>query len=96
MSKVKLVSSGKRDIRPMVEAALQNETLLLMSGIRQTEHNLRKFEAKYNMNTASFVSAYENDEIGETEEFAEWIGEFRMLERLTEKSEALKSIRFEN
>jgi len=96
MPELRLISSGKRDIRSIVEAALQNELRLLETGIRQTEHNLRKFERKYNMDTDSFISAYENDELRETIEFAEWIGEFRMLERLTEKSEALKSIRFES
>jgi hypothetical protein len=29
-------------------------------------------------------------------ESAEWIGEFRMLERLKEKAETLRGIRFEN
>lgn len=43
------------------------------------------------MSIDSFVSEYENDAIGETVEFAEWIGEFRMLERLTDNSEAPKS-----
>ncbi|MCP4107340.1 MAG: hypothetical protein GY749_17655 [Desulfobacteraceae bacterium] len=96
MPELRLISPGKREIKPIVEAALHNELRLLEAGIRQTENNLRKFEIKYNMSTDRFVSDYENDVIGETVEFAEWIGELRMLERLTDKSEALKSIQFEN
>ncbi len=96
MSELKLIASGNRDIRPMVEAALQNELRLLEAGIKRTEHNLRRFEEKYNMNTTSFIAAYENDNVEETVEFAEWIGEFRMLERLSQKSKVLKSIQFEN
>lgn len=75
-----------------VEAALHNELRLLESGIRQTKNRLKKFEEKYNMTTENFIFNYENDAIGETLEFAEWIGESRMLERLTDKSEALKNI----
>jgi len=96
MSELRLIFPGERDIRPIVEAALQNELALLEAGIRQTEHNLKKFEKKYDMNTERFVSDYENDKVGETIEFAEWIGEFRMLKRLTDKSEALKGIQVEN
>ena len=96
MPELRLISESKREIKPIVEAALHNELRLLEAGIKQTESNLRKFEKKYNMSTGRFISDYENDAIGETVEFAEWIGEFRMLERLTDKSEALKSIQFEN
>jgi hypothetical protein len=96
MCELKLVSSGERQIKPLVEAALNNEMRLIEAGIHRTETNLRNFEKKYHMNSEEFVSKYENDKIKETIEYTEWIGEFRMLERLTEKSQTLKSIRFEN
>ncbi len=96
MSELKLLSPSKKDIKPIVEAALQNEMRLLEAGIKKTKHNLRKFETKYNLDTYHFISAYENDEFVETIEFAEWIGEIRMLEKLNDKSEILKSIKFAN
>lgn len=96
MSELKLLSPFKKDIKPIVEATLQNEMRLLEAGIKKTELNLNKFENKYNMNTDSFISAYENDEVGETIEFSEWIGEIRMLEKLRDKSDILKSIKFAN
>lgn len=96
MPELKLLSPGKREIRAIVEAALQNELCLLEAGIRRTEHKLRTFEEKYTMNTEQFLAAYENDRLEETLDFAEWIGEIRMLDRLHEKTETLKSIQFEN
>ncbi len=96
MPEIKLLFSGKRDIKPIVEAALQNELRLLEAGIKKTEDKLKKFEVKFQMKTERFISDYENGSVQETLEFAEWIGEARMLERLTDKSEALKSIHFEN
>lgn len=96
MPELKLISSGKRDIKTIVESALQNELSLLEAGIRKTENNLKRFEEKYSMNTSRFLTGYENDEFEETLEFAEWIGEARMLERLAEKADALKSIHIEN
>ena len=79
-----------------MEAALNNELQLMEVGIKKTEYNLRKFEKKYAMNTKTFISDYENSNLEETMEFIEWIGEFRMLERLIDKSDRLKSIHFEN
>jgi len=96
MCELKLVSPGERQIKPLVEAALNNELRLIEAGIHRTETNLRNFENKYHMNSKDFVSKYEKDNIKETMEYIEWIGEFRMLERLIEKSNTLKSIRFEN
>ena len=37
---------------------------------------------------------YENDELPESLEFAEWIGEYRLLSRLREKADAYRGIKF--
>ncbi|MFW6333035.1 MAG: hypothetical protein ACOC23_07005 [Thermodesulfobacteriota bacterium] len=79
-----------------MEAALQNELRLLEAGIRKTQKNLEKFEAKYKMDTNRFISDYADGKISENLDYAEWIGEFRMLERLADKSEALKSVHIED
>ncbi|MCK4487016.1 MAG: hypothetical protein KAU38_09670 [Desulfobacterales bacterium] len=96
MVDLRLVSTRKRQLKPLVEAALENELRLLEAGIRQTEQRLRKFEEKYHLSAQEFVSRYENDELEETMDFAEWIGEFRLLERLRDKAETLRDIRFAN
>ena len=94
MTHIKLISDSKREIKPLIEAALTNESRLVQAGVQQTEQRLRDFESKYGIVTQEFVSRYENDELEETLEFGEWIGEFRILLRLREKVEALKDIRF--
>lgn len=96
MNNLRLVSASRQAIKPLLEAALENELGLLEAGIRQTEQRLLNFEEKYRMSTAEFLSAYKDDKFGETMEFIEWIGESKMLARLLEKSEALRGIRFEN
>lgn len=96
MVELKLISNRKSNLEPLVKDALDNELRLLEAGIRQTEQRLRKFEEKYQLNTEEFISRYENDEIKETLESAEWIGEFRMWKRLKEKVEALRDVQFAN
>ncbi|PQP34767.1 hypothetical protein C6A37_06035 [Desulfobacteraceae bacterium SEEP-SAG9] len=96
MSGLRLVSTRKRQLKPLVEAAIANELRLLEAGVRRTEKRLHEFEEKYNLGTQKFISRYENDELEETLDFDEWIGEFKMLTRLREKVDTLRDIRFEN
>jgi hypothetical protein len=43
----------------------------LEAGIRRTEQRLQEFERAHHMDTAEFISRYENNELGETLELAE-------------------------
>ena len=79
-----------------MEAALQNELHLLEAGIQRTEQRLQEFEAQYDLSSAEFIRRYEQDELEETLQFAEWIGEYRLLERLREKADILREIQFVN
>lgn len=96
MNELVLVSTRQLPLRPLVETALANEVRLLEVAIRRTERRLREFEATYGMTTKDFLLRFENDELDETLEYAEWIGEYRLLQRLREKTEALREIQFAN
>ena len=96
MEELTLVSHSQRPLRPLVEAALHNELRLLQANIKRTEQRLRDFETRFGLSTTEFLQRYENDELPETLESIEWVGESRMLERLQEKAQALQEIRFAN
>jgi hypothetical protein len=96
MPELKLISKSKHQLKPIVEAALTNELRLIEAGIRKTERALKKYEDKYRVKTKDFINDYEKDKLEETMDFMEWIGEFRLLERLHEKADTLRSIRFAN
>lgn len=93
MAEVTLRSPNKRPLKPLVEAALQNELRLVEVSIRRTEAHLQVFEARYSLSTEELLRRYEHDELQETLDIAEWIGEFRLLERLREKAETLREVR---
>jgi hypothetical protein len=93
MTVLTLTSTSQRPLRPLVEAALENQVRLLQAGIARTEERLRAFEADYGFSSAEFLRRYENDELPETLAFDEWVGEQRMLARLREKVETLQGIR---
>jgi len=94
MTELVLTSNQQLPLRPLVETALANEVRLLEVGIRRTERRLREFEATHRMTTKDFVRRFENDELDETLELAEWIGEYRLLQHLSDKTEALRGVRF--
>lgn len=96
MTDLRLISTSRQAIKPLVEAALENELRMMKAGLRQTEQRLQNFEKKYHLTTTEFVSAYKDDKLEETMDFIEWMGESKLLDRLLEKIGTLKGIRFEN
>lgn len=96
MGDIRVISSRDRDLKPLVATALENELRIIHAGIKRTGQRLKDFENKYELSSSEFLRRYENDELNESLDFAEWIGEIRMLERLKEKSEILKDIRIAN
>lgn len=94
MNQLTLTATTQRPLQPLVEAALNSELRMLEAAIQRTERRLRDFETAHGMSSAQFVQRYENDELPETLEFGEWVGEYRMLSRLREKADAYRGIRF--
>lgn len=94
MTELTLISTRQRPLKSLVEAALANELRLLEAGIRRTEQRLYEFEAKYQISTSEFARRFEDDEFEESLELAEWIGEYRLLERLRDKADTLREIKF--
>ncbi len=96
MAELVLISPRQRQLKPLVETALHNELRLLEAGIRRTRQKLQGFETRHGLPSAEFIRRYEQDELEESLEFAEWIGEYRLLERLEEKADTLREIQFAN
>lgn len=96
MTELTLTSTYRRPLKPLVEAALANELRLLEAGIKRTEQRINGFETKYQLPTDKFIRGFENDEFEESLEFAEWVGEYRLLERLQEKANVIRGIKFAN
>ena len=96
MSELILFTPSRQTIKPLVETAIQNEIRILEEGLKHTESRLQSFEARYGMDTETFLHRYEKGALEETLELAEWVGEYRTAQRLRAKLQALREIRFEN
>lgn len=96
MTQVTVISSGSHPLKPLVESAIQNELRIVEAGIQRTEQRLRDFEGRYGMSTQDFLQRAETGELPETLDFAEWEGEWRLIERLREKAATLQTLHIAN
>ncbi|MFH0725150.1 MAG: hypothetical protein V2B19_02150 [Pseudomonadota bacterium] len=96
MNALTIVYDAQRQIKPLIEAAIENELRLLEAGLRKTKANLQDFESRYRLTTTEFLERFEKDELKESVDFEIWIGESRLFDRLSDKIKALRGIRFEN
>jgi hypothetical protein len=94
MAELTLVSQDSGSLKPLIEGAITEALRTTEAGIQRTEQRLQTFEQKYKLSTQDFLNRYENDEFPETLDLDEWIGEFRMLQRLQEKAARLRGIGF--
>lgn len=93
MSQLTLVSPDERSIKPLIESALLERAKILEAAIRQTEDRLGTFEQRYDLNTPEFLTRFAQNQYQHSDDFDDWIGESRMLDRLREKLTRLESIK---
>jgi hypothetical protein len=95
MAERTFISKDSGSLNPLIEGAI-SEARNTEAGIQRTEQRLQEFERKYQLSTQEFLERYGNDELAETPDLDEWIGESLMLQRLQEKIERLRRIEFAN
>jgi phage shock protein A len=96
MTTITLRSPHPDALEELVSGALANETRLLQAAIERTQAQLAAFEARYGMATADFLQRYGQDQVEETLDMIDWVGEARLLQRLRQKLTVLQDIRIEN
>lgn len=80
-------------LKPLLRAAIQNETKALQQGIRRTRERLTVFERQYSMTSDEFERRFEAGEIQETLDLIDWLMEVQALRLLNEQHQALKNAR---
>jgi hypothetical protein len=94
LASVTISSQRTRTIKPLIEAALHHELDRIQLGIRQSEQRIQAFEQQYGMPSVEFLRQHQHDELPETLESIDWIGELQLLTRLREKETTLRELRF--
>jgi hypothetical protein len=94
MTELTLTSPYEGALKPLIEGAISEALRSTAAGIDRGQSRLRMFEQQYGMTSAVFLQRYENDELPETLELGEWIGEIRLLQRLQDKAARLRGVEF--
>ena len=82
-------------LKPLLKAAIQNETKRLAHGIKLTQTRLAMFEKQFGMPSEEFERRFEANEIGETLDFIDWLMEIQALRLLDEQHQALQNARLD-
>ncbi|MBI5213692.1 MAG: hypothetical protein HY957_10055 [Nitrospirae bacterium] len=89
MSKIIIEYEEAGELKTLVKGALENEKKMINVGIRKTIDNIKEFEDKYKMDSASFYQKYSNGELGDAIGYIRWAGEIETLKRLQQNFKEL-------
>jgi hypothetical protein len=85
------------EVLSLVRAAVEGEARRLELALDAARRRLARFEEKYGVTSERFMAEMAAEDLeGGDDEYVQWAGEFRLMERLTGKLARLQEIRFEN
>jgi hypothetical protein len=90
LQEVTIQTTNAKRLKPLLQSVISNELYDVGHGIQLTLTKLKAFEKQYNMSTAEFERRFTPDDLGETLDFIEWMGEIKTLRLLEEKRNTLK------
>lgn len=71
-----------KDDLPVVKESLNRELNVLRAKLKMTREEIQSFEKKYAMSSDQFIEKFDNGELGDSQEFFEWWGLLKGIERL--------------
>jgi len=86
-----VVELDKRAIN-LLTRVLSTEYRRLRLELRIIREKIKRFEEEYGMSSSEFLERYTRGELGDEEEYMEWYGELKFLEKIHRELEELKNI----
>ena len=83
------------DILPLVRSAIANEVAKLELALKMATKRLVSFEEKYGVTSEYFITEMAAEDLeGHDEEYVQWAGEYKLMQRLQEKLCKLREISY--
>lgn len=76
----------------VVEEALRRELALLEAKVGLLRREIDEFEVRKEMDSASFLERFESGELGDEQEFFEWWGLLKGLDKLQDRMAKIKAV----
>jgi hypothetical protein len=90
VQQIMIQTPDAKRLKPLLKSVIANELHDVEHGIRLTHNKLKAFEKQCDMRSAEFERRFTPDDLGETLDFIEWMGEIETLRLLDEKRQILK------
>jgi hemerythrin-like domain-containing protein len=71
--------------RQALISALAREQALARNAISRTKERLKGFEQKYGMKMEEFYERFKSGELGDSDDYIDWAGEYELLKHLEEE-----------
>jgi hypothetical protein len=92
MSRLVLEYQGTASLQSSISRAIQREINMLSLAVRISREALRTFKQRYDMSSEHFFEHMERGELGDSEDFIEWAGEYELLQRTQNELHELQTI----
>jgi len=90
LQQITVQTPNAKRLKSLLKSVIANELYDVEQGIEKTRAKLEAFEKQYKMSTVEFKRRFTPDDLGETLDFIEWMGEIKTLHLLEEKRNTLK------
>ena len=90
LQQITIQTSNPKKLKALIRSVIENEIYDVEHGIKKTRAKLKAYEKQYDMSTTEFERRFTPDDLGETLDFIEWMGEIKTLRLLEEKRDTLK------
>jgi len=84
-----------KQLLPLVRAAVNGEIVRLGLALNLARERLLPFERKYGVSSEYFISEMVAEDLkGGDDEYVQWAGEYRLMQRLEEKLVRLREVEY--
>ncbi len=80
----------------LVEAAVQSQVARLELALELARKRLKPFEQKHQVTSDKFIATMSAEDLSDDDEYVQWAGEYKLMQRLEEKMKQLKELRFDS
>lgn len=89
------IISDQQHALPVIQSAIAAKVKRIEIGLRKTEQEIQKFEAKYHIESEQFMNNCTAEDLdGGDDEYVSWMGELQLREAIREELHLLSNIEY--
>jgi hypothetical protein len=97
MNTIYIEPTQNSEVLRLVEAAVRSEIVRLELALELAKKRLAPFEQKHRITSDQFIATMTAEDLpGGDDEYVQWAGEYKLMQRLEEKLKQLRDLRFGN